>query len=125
MVIAETDKEVVPQGADARVGLRSIPSFQSLGRVGAFGSWASIKQMKRIQYHSELQALLEPMQASGHYYDASCLVPNLSDDVIATLTNFTRVEHVNKLCSIIIFPLGGAVSDAPIESTAFYGVGRP
>jgi len=124
MVIAETDKAVVPQGEGDSVRLRQIPSFCSLGRVGSFGSYASIKQMKRMQYHSELQALLEPMQASGHYYDASCLVPELSDEVIATLTDFTRAQNVNKIASIIIFPMGAAIADAPLDSTAFYGGGR-
>jgi len=125
MVLAETDRAAVPQGPEgARVGLRSIESFHSLGRIGCFGSNLSIKQMARKQYHSELQPLLEPMQASGHYYDASCLVPELSAEVIATLTHFTRVENPNKLASIIIFPMGAAVADAPLDATAFYGGGR-
>merc|ERR1719240_1682889 len=64
-LLAETDKSIVPQhDAGARVGLRSIPSFTPLGRIGAFGSYLSIKQFKRLQYHTQLQTLLEPMQAS-------------------------------------------------------------
>jgi len=125
MVIVETDKTVVPQGPEgAKVGLRQIPSFCSLGRIGAFGSLLSIKQTKRMDYHLELQGLLEPMQTSGHYYDASCLVPKLSAEVIATLTEFTRSKPVNKIASIIIFPMGGAVSDVALNATSFYGGGR-
>lgn len=125
MVLAETDKAIVPQGPEgAKVGLRQIPSFCSLGRVGAFGSYLSVKQMKRLSYHSELQPLLEAMQVSGHYYDASCLVPELSAEVIATLTDFTRTQPVNKIASIVIFPMGGAVSDVACDATSFYGGGR-
>merc|ERR1719171_2017905 len=53
--------------------------------------------------------MLESVQASGHYYDASCLVPSLSADVIATLIAFT---------------LGGASADPPEGATSFYGGGR-
>merc|ERR1719473_1355896 len=118
MVVAETSPDVVPQGPEgARVTTRQIPSLAGAltGWLGAttvgrsFGAWASIRQLGRKQYHTELQPLLEAMQASGHYYDASCLVPSLSADVIATL---------------IIFPLGGAVADAPEGATSFYGGGR-
>merc|ERR1719231_1549138 len=133
MLVAETSPDVVPQGADgASVTTRQIPSLAGplTGWLGAttvgrsFGAWATIRQLGRKQYHTELQPLLEAMQASGHYYDASCLVPSLSADVIATLVAFTRKKHVNSVASIIIFPMGGAVSDAPEGATSFYGGGR-
>jgi len=133
VVAVETDMAIVPQGADgAGVTAASIPSLapvlsgSPLAAVGAsFGAWASIRMLERKQYHSQLQPLLEELQASGHYYDASCLVPAMSAEVISTLLEFTRVRHVNSLAGIIIFPLGAAVSDAPVDSTAFYGGGRP
>lgn len=135
MAVVETDQAIVPQGADgARVTARQIPSLAGelsgplpgpLGNFGAsFGAWASIRQLGRVQYHFELQPLLESVQASGHYYDASCLVPCLSTEVIATLVEFTRVQQPNSSASIIIFPMGGAVADVPEGATSFYGGGR-
>jgi len=138
MAVTELSPDVVPQQANAKCSAHTLPSLKDkfggfltkltggklpIGKC--FGSVLSIKQLKPMQYHTELQPQLEAVQASGHYYDASCVVPELSDEVIATLVEYTRVKHVNSDASIIVFPLGGAISDAPIESTAFWGAGRP
>ena len=48
----------------------------------------------------------------------------MSEEVISTLVEFTRKKHVNNQAAIIIFPLGGAIADAPIDSTSFWGSGR-
>jgi len=140
MAVCELSPLAVPQEAEGAppITADSLPSLReklggsltklSRGKLPlgkCFGSIASIKQLKRMRYHTDLQPQLEAMQASGHYYDASCVVPELSEGVIATLVEFTRKRHVNSDASIIIFPLGGAIADAPTESTAFWGAGRP
>jgi len=126
MVAIETDQAVVPQDAKAKCTLKDVPNLKARfsGLQASFGALVAMKQLKRQQYHSEFQPLLEKLQGAGHYYDASCIVPSLSAEVIATLVEFTRVRHPNKLAGLIIFPLGGAVASAPVESTAFWGGGR-
>lgn len=122
MISADFD---LPQTTTAACTLAdSRPLSAAFGKMGAFGSCASIKMLGPMQYHSELQTKLEEMQAAGHYFDASVVVPELSSDVIDCLVKYTRELHPNKLAGVIIFPLGGAVADHAVGSTAFYGGGR-
>jgi len=120
MLVAELDQKVVPQAADARPMLKDMPNLKgALSGRGAFGSWISLKSLKRMQYHDELQDALAKEQASGHYYDAAVVVPELSADVIKTLIEFTRVRNPNKTAAVIIFPLNGAIADVEPAATAF------
>ena len=136
MAVCELDQEAVPQEAKAKCTANKLPSLKpfhasftsrmlSGGLLGkSFGAALSIRPMKRMQYHADLQPQLESVQAGGYYYDASCIVPEMSEEVISTLVEFTRKKHVNNQAAIIIFPLGGAIADAPIDSTSFWGSGR-
>ena len=127
MISVELDQEKVPQQpeAAAKTGLACSPALQqAFGKLGAFGSNLSIKMLKPMQYHSELQPALEQMQQPGHYFDASVIVPELSEAVIATLVKYTRELHPNSQAAVIVFPLSGAVADAAVDSAAFYGGGR-
>jgi len=114
------DQEIVPQTADARPTLKDMPNLKgALGGRGAFGSWISLKSLKRMQYHDELQNALEKEQAPGHYYDAAVVVPELSADVVKVLVEFTRVRHPNKTAAVLIFPLNGAIADVEPTATAY------
>jgi len=125
VLAVETDMAVVPQGAKAKCSLKSIPSLKKpFGGFSAFGGLAVMKDMRRRQYHTQMQPLLEKMQAAGHYYDASCIVPDLTPEVIETLVEFTRVKHANSLASLIIFPLNAGMTDAPTDAASFWGGGR-
>lgn len=120
MLVAELDQALVPQEAGAACSLKTMPNLKgALGGRGAFGSWVSLKSLKQISYHQDLQNALEKEQASGHYYDAAVIVPELSADVINCLVEFTRVRHPNKMAGIIIFPLSGAVADVDPTATAY------
>ena len=134
MALVELDQISVPQAPEAKCAISTLPNLKGAldgpltrltGAIGqSFGAPLSIKPLKKMQYHSELQPQLEAHQAAGHYYDASCLVPELSGEVIDTLIDFTRSRNVNNEASIIIFPCGGAISDAPTDSTSYWGGGR-
>lgn len=125
MVIVETDQAVVPQTDGPKTTLSRVPSLQgALGGCGAFGACVSIKLLKTMQYHTELQPLLEAQQQSGHYFDSSLIVRELSDEVISCLVQATRVDHPNSEAAVIIFPLNGAISDSEVADTAFTGGGR-
>jgi len=133
IVAVELDPAVVPQGEGkgGRCSLKNIPSLQkpfgSKGFCrggGAFGSVVSIKDMKRRQYHSQMQTLLTNVQAPCHCYQCSCYVPSLSPEVIHTLVEFTKVKNSNNLAVVLIFPMNGRVSDPPTHSTSFWGGGR-
>jgi FAD/FMN-containing dehydrogenase len=122
MVIVETDKNAVPQRDGARTSISRVPSLRAaLSGCGAFGACVSVKLFKTMHYHTEMQSLLESLQRSGHYFGASLIVPELSDEVVATLVHATRNDHPNSEAAVGIFPLNGAVSDAPLSSTAFHG----
>jgi len=124
MVAAELDQSIVPPDPKVRVTRNKVPSLKAFGRIAGFGALASIRMFKKMPYHTGLQPLLEKLQASGHYYDASLIVPELSDGVVSTLVEFTRKKHPNSDAGIIIFPLNGAIGDVPTDATAFYGGGR-
>jgi len=126
VVAVELDMAVVPQKAKAKCSLKSIPSLKKPfgGFRSAFGSLFSIKTMKRLQYHTQMQPLLMTMQQPGHYYEASCIVPKLTPEVIETLVEFTRKHHANSLCAVLIFPLNACMTDVPTNTTSFWGGGR-
>jgi|AntRauTorckE5430_2_1112549.scaffolds.fasta_scaffold01947_3 FAD/FMN-containing dehydrogenase len=126
VVVVELDMAVVPQGPKAKCSLKSIPSLKKPfgGFRGAFGSLASIKLLKRRQYHTQMQPLLMAMQEPGHYYEASCVVPDLTPEVIETLVEFTRVKNPNSIAAVLIFPMNACMTDVPAESTSFWGGGR-
>lgn len=128
VVAVELDMAVVPQDPKAKCSLKNIPSlkkpFGGRGLRGAFGSLASIKLLKRRQYHTQLQTMLTPLQAPGHVYQASCIVPDLTPEVIETLVDFARVRNPNSLAAVLVFPMNGGVTDASTETTSYWGGGR-
>lgn len=69
--------------------------------------------------------MLEDVQVAGYWYDAACMVPELSQEVIATLVSFTRDASLvpSSQSAVLLFPLGGACAEAAVESTSFWGAG--
>lgn len=122
MVAVELDQTIVPQAVEKRLTQRQVPSFKQFKE--GFGALARIRNFKKMSYHNGLQPLLEKVQVAGNYYDASCFVPELSDDVIQTLVEFTRKRNVNSDAAVIIFPAGAAMAEPAVDSTSFYGGGR-
>jgi len=122
MVAVELDQTIVPQAAEKKLTHKQVPNFKQF--KAGFGALARIRNFKKMSYHTGLQPLLEKVQVAGNYYDASCFVPELSNDAIQTLVDFTRKRNVNSDAAVIIFPAGAAMAEPAIDSTAFFGGGR-
>jgi hypothetical protein len=73
----------------------------------------------------DLQQLLDEANAAGQfYYDKGTDLADLSDDVIAVVTEHMRGRS-SPLSVALFYPLGGAFSDVGEDETAFGGTRTP
>ncbi len=89
-----------------------------LAFIDKLGGWAEpINKFGKLDYHRQLQNLLEPMNQPKFSLTSALALNELKDETITKLIRLVRKEYVSNEGVVIIFKMGGAIADGSVEKS--------